>query len=219
MTEIGIRALKQNASAVVASAAAGEVITITLRGQPVARLTAIPASRLEELVTSGRARPARHNPCRRAGADDGPETLRGAGGDARRGAILKVAYYFDTSALAKLLVEEPETLALQAWLSAQPREAVSCDLARTELFRAMRRVAPQQFAAARRLLDSIVLLEVKATDFEHAGRLGSVSLRTLDAIHIAAALKLGDDLEGLVTYDNRQAEAALSQGIEVVAPS
>ena len=61
MTEIGIRALKQNASAVVASAAAGEVITITLRGQPVARLTAIPASRLEELVTSGRARPARHN--------------------------------------------------------------------------------------------------------------------------------------------------------------
>ena len=61
MTEIGIRALKQNASAVVASAAAGEVITITLRGQPVARLTAIPASRLEELVTSGRARPARHH--------------------------------------------------------------------------------------------------------------------------------------------------------------
>ena len=61
MIEIGIRALKQNASAVVASAAAGEVITITLRGQPVARLTAIPASRLEELVTSGRARPARHN--------------------------------------------------------------------------------------------------------------------------------------------------------------
>ena len=130
-----------------------------------------------------------------------------------------MAYYFDTSALAKLLVEEPETLALQAWLSAEPREAVSCDLARTELFRAMRRVAPQQFAAVRRLLDSIVLLEVHAADFEHAGRLGSVSLRTLDAIHIAAALKLGDDLEGLVTYDNRQAEAALSQGIEVVAPS
>ena len=57
-----------------------------------------------------------------------------------------MAYYFDTSALVKLLVDEPETLALQAWLSSGPREAVSCDLARTELFRAMRRVAPQQFA-------------------------------------------------------------------------
>ena len=129
-----------------------------------------------------------------------------------------MAYYFDTSALVKLLVDESETLALQAWLSAEPREAVSCDLARTELFRAMRCVAPQQFASVRRLLDSIVLLEIEAADFEHAGRLGSVSLRTLDTIHIAAALKLGDDLEGLVTYDDRQAEAALSLGIEVVAP-
>ncbi len=71
MTEIGIRALKQNASAVVASAAAGEVITIALRGQPVARLTAIPASPLEELVTSGRARPARHN------LADMPEPMKG----------------------------------------------------------------------------------------------------------------------------------------------
>ena len=129
-----------------------------------------------------------------------------------------MAFYLDTSALVKLLVDESETTALQTWLSSEPREAVSCDLARTELFRAMRRVAPQQFAAARRLLDSIVLLEIETTDFEHAGRLGSVSLRTLHAIHIAAALKLGDDLEGLVTYDNRQAEAALSLGIEVVAP-
>ena len=61
MVEIGVRALKQNASAVVASAAAGETITVTLRGQPVARLTAIPASRLEEFISSGRARSNRRN--------------------------------------------------------------------------------------------------------------------------------------------------------------
>ena len=59
MTEIGIRALKQNASEVVADAAAGEVFTITLRGRPVAKMTAIASTRLEELVASGRARPAR----------------------------------------------------------------------------------------------------------------------------------------------------------------
>ena len=58
MTEIGIRELKQNASAVVATAAAGEVITITLRGHPVAKLTKIGSSRLEELIASHRARPA-----------------------------------------------------------------------------------------------------------------------------------------------------------------
>jgi len=59
MTEVGIRALKQNASAVVATAAAGETVTITDRGRPVAQLTAIPSSRLDGLIASGRARPAR----------------------------------------------------------------------------------------------------------------------------------------------------------------
>ena len=61
MTDIGIRALKQNASAVVAQAAAGERITITDRGRPVARMTAIPVSPLEQLLASGRARLARRD--------------------------------------------------------------------------------------------------------------------------------------------------------------
>ena len=59
MTQVGIRALKQNASAVVAEAASGETITITDRGRPVARMTAIPSSRLRALIDEGRARPAR----------------------------------------------------------------------------------------------------------------------------------------------------------------
>ena len=56
--EVGIRALKQNASAVVAKAAAGEIITVTNRGKPVARLTPIPDSRLQELVDAGLLVPA-----------------------------------------------------------------------------------------------------------------------------------------------------------------
>jgi prevent-host-death family protein len=60
MTQVGIRALKQNASAVVAHAAAGETVTITDRGRPVAQLTAIPSSRLQQLLNSGHARPPRH---------------------------------------------------------------------------------------------------------------------------------------------------------------
>lgn len=59
MTVRGIRALKQNASAVVAEAAGGETVVITDRGRPVAQLTAIPASRLRALVTAGRARAAK----------------------------------------------------------------------------------------------------------------------------------------------------------------
>lgn len=59
MTEVGIRALKQNASAVVAEAAAGETIQITDRGRPVAQLSAIPSSPLQRLLSSGRARAPR----------------------------------------------------------------------------------------------------------------------------------------------------------------
>lgn len=59
MAEVGIRALKQNASAVVAEAAAGGTVIITDRGRPVAQMTPIPTSRLRELIETGRARPAR----------------------------------------------------------------------------------------------------------------------------------------------------------------
>lgn len=55
MSEVGIRALQQNASAVVAEAAAGEVVTITDRGRPVARLVPIRRSRLDELIEAGLA--------------------------------------------------------------------------------------------------------------------------------------------------------------------
>ncbi|WP_436792858.1 type II toxin-antitoxin system Phd/YefM family antitoxin [Actinospongicola halichondriae] len=59
MPEVGIRALKQNASAVVSDAAAGQTVTITDRGRPVAQMTAIPRSRLEALIDAGRARTPR----------------------------------------------------------------------------------------------------------------------------------------------------------------
>ena len=76
MAEIGIRALKQNASEVVAEAAAGEVVTITLRGRPVARMTAIVSSRLEELVASGRARLARGDAAELPPPVEGPSLSR-----------------------------------------------------------------------------------------------------------------------------------------------
>jgi prevent-host-death family protein len=61
MSEVGIRALKQNASAVVATAAAGETVTITDRGRPVAQMTSIPASPFQRMLNSGRARPPRRD--------------------------------------------------------------------------------------------------------------------------------------------------------------
>lgn len=58
-SSVGIRALQQHASAVVARAAAGERLVVTDRGRPAALLIPIPAAGLERLVAAGLARPAR----------------------------------------------------------------------------------------------------------------------------------------------------------------
>ncbi|MBN9327087.1 type II toxin-antitoxin system prevent-host-death family antitoxin [Cellulomonas sp. 73-145] len=61
MSQVGIRALKQNASAVVAEVVAGETVTITDRGRPVAQLSPIPSSPLHRLIAAGVARSARRS--------------------------------------------------------------------------------------------------------------------------------------------------------------
>jgi prevent-host-death family protein len=73
MADVGIRALKQNASAVVADAAGGATITITDRGRPVAQLTPLPATRLQAMLDSGRARPARRQIASVAAPLPGPD--------------------------------------------------------------------------------------------------------------------------------------------------
>lgn len=129
-----------------------------------------------------------------------------------------MAFYLDTSALVKLVGAEAETTALQTWITTTITDLVSSDLARTELLRAVRRGASDQVVQARAVLDSLSLLTVSTTVFESAGQLDPAVLRTLDALHLASALSLGDDLEGLVTYDEHLAEAARSHGVAVVAP-
>jgi predicted nucleic acid-binding protein len=64
----------------------------------------------------------------------------------------------------------------------------------------------------------VTLIGVSTAVFEAAGRLDPVGVRSLDTLHLAAALDLGDDLEGLITYDDRLAAAATSKGVTVVTP-
>jgi predicted nucleic acid-binding protein len=129
-----------------------------------------------------------------------------------------VPYYLDTSALVKVVVHEPETSALGEWLYRNDDALVTCDLARAELVRATRRRHPDHVVRARQLLDALVLTRVTPTMFDQAGRLDPMDLSTLDAVHLAAALDLGDDLVGFVTYDDRLGAAAEANGVTVVAP-
>jgi uncharacterized protein len=130
-----------------------------------------------------------------------------------------MAHYMDTSALLKLVIAEAESDALRQWLAERDRRAVSCDLTRAELIRAVRRVDPDRVLRAREVLDSVTLLAMNTAIYEDAGRLDPTVLRTLDAVHLAAALDIGDELDGIVTYDERLADAARANGIAVVAPA
>lgn len=130
-----------------------------------------------------------------------------------------MVWYVDTSAAVKLVVHEPDTAALGNWIASTSDTLVSCDLIRTELLRAAGRAAPAAVVLARNVLDALALSTVTTATFERAAQLAPAEMRSLDAIHLAAALEFGDELSGLVTYDARLAAAAMRHGITVVAPT
>ena len=127
--------------------------------------------------------------------------------------------YLDTSAFVKLIRGEEETSALQAFLRQRPgTPLVSSALLVVETRRAILREAPGQLARADLLLTRIDQVDVTRAVLEAASLLPDPSLRSLDAIHLATALQLDQDLEALVTYDSRLAAAAERQKLPVATP-
>jgi uncharacterized protein len=127
--------------------------------------------------------------------------------------------YLDTSAFVKLIRGEEETSALQAFLRQRPgAPLVSSALLVVETRRAILRQAPGQLARADLLLTRIDQVDVTRAVLEAASRLPDPALWSLDAIHLATALQLDQDLEALVTYDSRLAAAAERQKLPVATP-
>jgi predicted nucleic acid-binding protein len=127
------------------------------------------------------------------------------------------AVYLDSSALVKLTIEEPESPALRRYLRRR-RSLVSSALARTEVARALLALGPASLQRARNVLARCELVRVNDRVLNVAGELRPIEIRTLDAIHLATAQLLGDDLGHLVTYDERMAEAARALELRVSAP-
>ncbi|MDQ3962757.1 MAG: type II toxin-antitoxin system VapC family toxin [Actinomycetota bacterium] len=125
--------------------------------------------------------------------------------------------YLDSSALVKLVVVEAESTALHQFLRRHPLR-VSCALARVEVPRAVRDHGTLAISRARRLLARVHLLRLDDPILDSAADLNTVVLRSLDAVHLAAAQTLGTRLGALVTYDGRMAEAARALGLPVMSP-
>ena len=132
--------------------------------------------------------------------------------------------YVDTSALVKLVVREAESEALGQALESWGELATSAITA-VELGRAVARARAEPGAV---VADEWTVLGVLAAVAEipltddiraAASTLAPLELRTLDAIHLASALSLGDDVAGVLTYDERMQRAATTHGLNSLAPA
>lgn len=128
--------------------------------------------------------------------------------------------YLDASAIVKLVAPEPESAALLAYLRSHP-DVVCSALARVEVLRAVRRLQSAQRLAQRAeaVLDTITLVAIDDAILTAAANQMPSTLRSLDAIHLATALQVREDLEAMVVYDERLADAANDAGLTVEAPS
>ncbi len=127
--------------------------------------------------------------------------------------------YLDTSALVKLVDVEAETAALRGYLSEYASDAyTTAALARTELLRAAAlRRSIEAVHKARSVIATLHIVPLTSRLLDNAAALRPLRLRTLDAIHLAAALT-APDLRAVVTYGRRLADAAAPYGIPVVNP-
>jgi hypothetical protein len=126
--------------------------------------------------------------------------------------------YLDSSALVKVMVPEPESRALREALRSWP-ELVSSVVAEIEVERVGRRLGGGAIRRARSVLARIAHVELDEEVRRRAAALAPAELGTLDAIHLATALTLGDDLGALCAYDTRLLDAAAATGVDVVAPA
>lgn len=127
--------------------------------------------------------------------------------------------YLDSSALVKLVLPEEETEALLAALQHWP-DRVSSELAVVEVRRAAHRASddPAVHRRAQEVLDALHLLSLDSTVLREAASLEPSELRSLDAIHLASALSLEEDLGALSVYDRNLRSAAEALSVRIVAP-
>jgi uncharacterized protein len=128
------------------------------------------------------------------------------------------ATYLDSSAIVKLVVEEPESMALRRHLRRRT-PLISSALARTEVLRALLLEGDAALARGRAVLNRVDMIRVSDRILGAAGVLLPSEVRSLDAIHLESARQLGTDLGQFVTYDERMLAAAKQLGLNAKRPT
>jgi uncharacterized protein len=126
--------------------------------------------------------------------------------------------YVDTSVFGRVMLEEPDRKAIRRDL-AKFDQSVASRLLRVELRRVARR--EDVVEAADRILDDVLLIPMDEAVLAAAETIAPTTVGTLDAIHLATAVRLSKagELDALMTYDKRLADGAREHGIMVLSPS
>lgn len=127
-----------------------------------------------------------------------------------------MSYYLDSSAILKIIFQEDESAALAKFIT---EPAITSSISRVEVLRTVQRIDHSRVQLAQSELAKINIVEpipsilTIAENFSH-----EVTLRSLDAIHVATLIFLSTATDGLITYDKLMAKNAEQLGLIVLAP-
>jgi uncharacterized protein len=128
--------------------------------------------------------------------------------------------YLDSSALVKLVLSEPESTALAGWLAERADMPLASSIVhRTEVSRAVWRADPSQLPRSYRQMRGVEIIALSRAIAESAGTVTPHGLRSMDAIHLASALAIRNDLDAFVAYDKRLLAAAQDAGLPTASPA
>lgn len=127
-----------------------------------------------------------------------------------------MSWYIDSSAILKLLISEKESNALVAFLDAPVKTSV---ISRVEVIRSLNRISPEKIAEGQAALSRFEMTPVSSPILMLAENFPvSITLKSLDAIHVATVIFLDKLVEGIITYDKAMIKNAKELGIKVVSP-
>jgi predicted nucleic acid-binding protein len=127
-----------------------------------------------------------------------------------------LSWYLDSSAVLKLLIAEKESVALTDYINFTIKSSA---LTRVEVIRVLLKIAPERVADAKAILAGIDVTPVNSAVLNTAENFNpSITLRSLDALHVATVLFLEKTVKGLITYDKQMITNAKELGIKVISP-
>ena len=126
--------------------------------------------------------------------------------------------YLDSSALVKAILLEAESAMIRALMAGSRGDVVTSAVSAVEVVRAVRRARPDWTPVARAALAQATLIPIGDEILARASLISPTTLRSLDAIQLASALTIRDDLEAFVAYDERLLEATTALGLPVASP-